>query len=216
MKLSTRFRKLTFWNKLGAIGSVCSILGFAGWLLLRDPGGIPVTVDDSPNGNIQTAINSPNAVQQNMENSPGGIQVAGDLNMNGYRPISSELRATIKQNLSAFSASQAGGFCVIIRVEAGDSLRQRVARELGELLSSANLGNFPRGNTNIGVAPEHPITVWCTKNQLAPVRSFLAAIAPYVKGEMFIDVSKDDGAGTVTLYLNGIPVFSPDGSVVFQ
>ena len=32
MTLWQRFRKLTFWNKLGTIGSICGILGFFGGL----------------------------------------------------------------------------------------------------------------------------------------------------------------------------------------
>ncbi len=37
MNLWQRFKRLTFWNKLGAVGAVCSILAFAGWLLFRSP-----------------------------------------------------------------------------------------------------------------------------------------------------------------------------------
>ena len=33
MKFITRFKRLTFWNKLGVLGATCSILGFIGWLL---------------------------------------------------------------------------------------------------------------------------------------------------------------------------------------
>ena len=33
MKFITRFKRLTFWNKLGVLGATCSILGFTGWLL---------------------------------------------------------------------------------------------------------------------------------------------------------------------------------------
>jgi len=64
MKLTTRFKKLTLWNKLGAIGAICSMLGLLGWLVW--PKGT---------GEIQKAVNSPAAVIQKMQDSPGAVQV---------------------------------------------------------------------------------------------------------------------------------------------
>ncbi len=64
MNLWQRLKRLTFWNKLGAVGAICSILAFAGWLLFRSPEtSVKVNVQDSPDAKVQTAVNSPNATQ---------------------------------------------------------------------------------------------------------------------------------------------------------
>lgn len=63
MKLSKRFKSLTFWNKLGVIGSVCSVVSFVGWLLW------PQEVKKSPVG-----------VVQSIQASSGGFQIGGSHN----------------------------------------------------------------------------------------------------------------------------------------
>ena len=70
MKMRARFKRLTFWNKLGAIGAIFSIVGFLAWLLC------PQSTD-----NISGEANSPGAVVQIIEDSLDSTQiaVAGDL-----------------------------------------------------------------------------------------------------------------------------------------
>ena len=64
MNIWQRFRRLNVWKKLGAIGSICSILAFAGWLLFRlSDASVDVNVQDSPSANVQTAVESPGATQ---------------------------------------------------------------------------------------------------------------------------------------------------------
>ena len=79
MKLTTRFKRLTMWNKLGAIGAICSILAFLGWLLWpKGTGDTTVRIVADHNVVVQAPVHSPGAVMQNMSGSPGGTQVAGD------------------------------------------------------------------------------------------------------------------------------------------
>ena len=73
MNLWQRFKRLTFWNKLGVISALCSILGVAvgilGWILFRSPeASVRVEVQDSPDAKVQTAVNSPNTTQILIEN----------------------------------------------------------------------------------------------------------------------------------------------------
>lgn len=63
MKLWKRFKMLTVWNKLGAIGSVCSALSFIGWLLWP-----------------QEVKKSPVDVAQSIQASSGSLQIRGDYN----------------------------------------------------------------------------------------------------------------------------------------
>lgn len=172
-------------------------------------------VEKSPRANVQTVIGSPNAVQQNMKSSPNSIQVAGNLNMNKFHPISNGLRTQIEQNISSLSSLREEGFRVSVEAEAGNSMRRRVARDLGTLLASAQIGRF-KGGISVGIAPDYPITVWCEKDQVPAVQSFIEALRPYIQGEVFIKVGPHPSKRVVRLYLNGNPLFYPDGRVVFQ
>lgn len=50
MKITERFNRLNFWNKLAAIGAVCSILAFLGWLLWPKSGGDSSSVQQASSG----------------------------------------------------------------------------------------------------------------------------------------------------------------------
>jgi hypothetical protein len=83
MTIRERFGRLSLWNKLGAVGSVCSVLAFAGWLLWPESHkALPSTTQNSSN-------NGQGAIQQNMTGSPGALQVAvaGDVNVNTDRRL---------------------------------------------------------------------------------------------------------------------------------
>ncbi len=68
MNLWQRFKKLTFWNKIGAVGAICSILAIA-WLLFPSPETtVKVDVQNSPDAKVQTAVNSPYTTQIMTEN----------------------------------------------------------------------------------------------------------------------------------------------------
>lgn len=55
---------LKIWNKIGVVGSICSILAFACWFLIRDGGtSVNVSVDQSPEAKVQTVVDSPGATQ---------------------------------------------------------------------------------------------------------------------------------------------------------
>lgn len=79
MKLTTRFKRLTVWNKLAAIGAICSILAFLGWLLWpKGTGDTAVRIEADQKAVVQAPMHSPGSVMQTMSDSPGGRQVAGD------------------------------------------------------------------------------------------------------------------------------------------
>jgi hypothetical protein len=68
MNLWQRFKKLTFWNKIGAFGAICSILAVM-WLLFSNAEtSVNISVQDSPDTKVQTAVNSPNTTQIIAEN----------------------------------------------------------------------------------------------------------------------------------------------------
>jgi len=68
MNLSQRFKKLTFWNKIGTVGAICSILAVM-WLLFPSPEtSVKLDIQDSPDAKVQTAVNSSNTTQIMTEN----------------------------------------------------------------------------------------------------------------------------------------------------
>ena len=216
MSKTASFRGLSNWKKLEVLGSLFSVLGVAVYFIW--PSAKKVSHDNnqaSQAGIVQAPKNSPGSIVQNIKDSPNSVQIAvkGDLNINKYYPLSVELRTKIRQSLSQFKGC---GFEVIIKVESGNSLRQKVAEDLGDILSSVGIGFFPRGNTCIGNAPDHPITIWCAKKQLSEVNAFVESIAPYIKEGIFVDASDSEATLPVQLYINGTPLFFPDGSVIIQ
>jgi hypothetical protein len=69
MNLWLRFRRLTLWNKLFVVGSLCSILAFVGWLVFGGgENSVDVNVEDSPDAKVQSAVKSPGATQVMIEN----------------------------------------------------------------------------------------------------------------------------------------------------
>ena len=63
MNLLQRYRKLTFWHKVGFWGAICSIISLGLWFI--PPSCQP---DNS-------------SINQTMNKSPGGIQATGDVNI---------------------------------------------------------------------------------------------------------------------------------------
>ena len=70
------------WNKLGVIGSICSILGLLSWLFWPNSNITPIEIDADQNSVVQAPSNSPNSIVQNLSNSPDATQVSiGDINI---------------------------------------------------------------------------------------------------------------------------------------
>jgi hypothetical protein len=226
MLIPTReqWQKWTLPSKWTVVGACASIVGIPLAIFLSchqkttDKNAVQVDIKGSSAVSVQAPLNSTDSISQNMTNSPGGTQIAvkGDLNTSIYYPISSELSTRVKQNLSKLAELRVKGFHVILRVESGNSQRDTVAKDFGSILSEAGIGRFPEGNTYIGHLPGHPITIRCGKNQRQEVNSFIEAVEPYIKGEVFVDDSQDESMPTIIMYLYGMPIFSPDGSVSFQ
>jgi len=67
--LLERYKRLTLWNKIGVLGSICSIAGIALFFMFRDKS------ETVP------------SINQTMVNSPGSMQAGHDININKDRRI---------------------------------------------------------------------------------------------------------------------------------
>ena len=144
MNLWQRFKRLKFWGKLAAIGSLCSILAFISCLFWKLGTSVDVNVQDSPEARIQTAVNSPGSVLQQMQDSPGAIQVGGDLNVHPdrskYYPINPTIRTKVLASVDAV-CKKYGNACpvVSVTVESGSRNRDRVVTDVVNILKDAVL-----------------------------------------------------------------------------
>lgn len=100
----------------------------------------------------------------------------------------------------------------MITIENGSSERYALACEIEELFESKYVTNFGKRNSISGFAPNHPITIICSKNLKPFVESLKKAISPFITAEMYIDnrhLSKD----FIRIHINGTPYFNEQGQV---
>ena len=62
MNLAQRFRRLSFWNKLTAIGSLASIAGLALWFILHDGSKQEITIEGEGDPTVYQAGRDINVV----------------------------------------------------------------------------------------------------------------------------------------------------------
>lgn len=105
MKIFTRFKKLNIWNKIGAIGAICSISGSLVWLIWpTSPNGTILEMSARGDAVVQAPVNSPDAVVQNMASSPGSTQIAitGNVTVNTDRRLRGAISETLLKRLRRF------------------------------------------------------------------------------------------------------------------
>jgi len=220
MKLATRFRKLSLWNKLAAVGAVCSILAFLGWLLWpKDSGQTRVKIDAEEDAIVQAAIQSPGAVQQNMQNSPGGLQVGGDLNVQtasvGYQPLSESLR---QQTLGSLRRLARTNITIVVSAQIGSPNRIRVAQDLVSLLHSAGIpAQYERPSQVFTGDGRYPsIKMSLHREDSVFVQELVPALAPFIFAR-YEGKRRDKGSpGRITIHIFGEPRFTPEGRVLFD
>lgn len=152
-----------------------------------------------------------------------GDYIAGDSIVNidertsaSYVPPDTSLRNIVLKNLQSLRSRYADrNLQVIVEVEAGNSLRDRVANDIGEILSKSNLGHYAKGNMYIGRFPDHPITVLCSPVNALFAKEFVTCVAPFIAGDVRFQ-SDFQSNEIMKVYLNGTPTFSAKGEVKIE
>lgn len=169
------------------------------------------------------AVNAPQSTkQQTVVNSPGSVNIQGDVNIgsrNEYKALSPDVEAQLISSLKAFKASiHDNPIHVRVDVENGSSLRNKVAASLGNALSSLGLGGSSqgKGNTFIGVFPDHPVTILCADENQDIAIKFQQAIEIFLRSGVYIERSHHFPRDFIRVYMYGQPLFNSDGSVIFQ
>lgn len=129
-----------------------------------------------------------------------------------YQPISDEISKELATNLTDLQSKYQHCPQIIIEVESGNSIRDKVAKDLEKVLVPKKLGYYPKGNTYIGRFPDYPISVFSSSENLQYTQDFIRSISPYLKSQYFIDTSFSSNQ-QITFYINGTPTFNQEGQV---
>lgn len=144
------------------------------------------------------------------------LNVVNNPDSSKYAQPSNQLKRSIHDNLKSLTDKYKNSPNIIIEIESGSSLRDKVALDFEFILLDLNLGNYPKGNTFIGRFPDNPITIFYNAGNQQFVSDFIIAINPYIKGEFQVEPSDSFSSNFVKIYFNGVPSFDEDGSVIFQ
>ena len=199
----SRYRQLNVWSKLGVFGALASILGVA--LVLFFPGGSNQTVK---------VESSPGTMIFQLQGGSTTFTAPSPSVSDTFKPISPALKDHVLRNLTGLRAAcPLGKPFVRVEAEAGSSGRRQVAVELGALLSASSVGDFADG-TFIGIAPDHPITVYHAPGLQACAQEVAAALHPYIRTSTYF--RSDSRLSGIRFYINGTPHFLADGVVELQ
>jgi len=135
-----------------------------------------------------------------------------------YVTASEERRARVLQNLSEFRAAykQLAPF-IEIRAAAGLESRQRLAQRLGSELSHYGLGRALTGESRAPQDGERAaLILYGSRGNAEMIRGLLAALSPYLAGEVLVQFDEAMRSDRLELYLLGEPGFTGDGVAVFS
>ena len=223
MNLRQRFKRLNFWNKIGVVAGLCSIVGFVGWvcqIVLARSGSM--RGGDSSENSVQVVSESPDAIVQSMQNSPGGVQVGGDLvvhpDPSRYTPLKSDLLANVTGALTALRA-QYGTNCpgIELTVETGSRNRDLLVDEIEETLR-ASLLDVKRSSLTVLAKHKAPLgfVIKVNPNDIPFAKDLCTAISPFLRPPLEARHGTNHTEGIIKLFVRGDPEFYPDGSVRFH
>jgi len=224
MKFITRYKKLTFWNKLGAVGAACSILALIIWFIWpKGPGDITI----GPEAVVQVPVNSLGAVMQNMSDSPGGMQVAGSYiagdyvvkggaKRNIYKEIDGQLKDQILSNLTNVRKEYSDfSYKIEISADKGSLSRLKIADEIGNLLNEAGFDTRVRQSMLI-TSDRKPIHVAFRPEYRDFGEAILMAFEPALRANVGVRESEDRQSGDISIAIVGKPMFTERGAIFFE
>jgi hypothetical protein len=104
---------------------------------------------------------------------------------------------------------------IIINIEAGSSLRYKVANDLESILSSKgkNWASFGRTNTMMGRFPDFPVSIIFNPELETVVSELKKTLELYIIDGIILRPDAVYRKGAIEIYINGTPVFDSDGRV---
>lgn len=171
---------------------------------------------DFTNKEKSNAITAPNAliVTQNQSGGENTVNI-NQISSQSYQEISYELNSILNSNFDLLVSKYKNHPKMIIEVEGGNSMRDKIARDLENFLIPRELGNYPKGNAYIGRFPDYPITMLTSNKNLNFSIDFIKIIEPYIESRFFIDTAFISD-NFVKLCINGIPTFNKNGMIKIE
>jgi len=170
------------------------------------------TINDEEN----IKINAPKALIVTQKQTGGTNTVnINQITSQSYQLISLEIKDQLNHNLNSLIIHHRDNPKLIIEIESGNSMRDKIARDFENILIPKNLGYYPKGNTFLGRFPDHPISLFSSIKNLKFTIDFLNSIKPYIESEFFVDTSFKSNE-IVRFYINGTPTFSSNGKVKIE
>lgn len=134
-----------------------------------------------------------------------------------FQELTPDNKSTIVNRLYDFFTDHRIHPRIMIQVESGDNMRNRVALEFENILGDYDAGFYPKGNTFMGVFPDYPITIVLNPSNKNYMDDFLKSIKSFIACDnpqfIFYESFPND---VVKFYINGKPTFDQNGSITIN
>lgn len=153
-----------------------------------------------------------------ISNNQTGGYTAHTINITSekFQDLTSENKSTILIKLDDLFKRYPNHPLIMIQVESGDNMRNKVAMEFESLLSQYNAGIYPKGNTIMGFAPDYPVTIILNPNNKNYIEDFLKSIKPFITSDYHFDYLEKFDPKFIKFHINGKPTFDQNGSVTIN
>lgn len=159
-------------------------------------------------------INAPNALIVTSRQSGGQNTV--NYYQNEFKAPDLDINKSIDSNLKELVLLFPNHPLISIEIESGNSQRNKVAIQLETYFKNNNLGQFPKGNTNMGRFPDYPVSLFYNPDNKSYVDALVKSIKPYLKTEYHLEEMSGFPLNYIRFYINGQPQFETSGKVTIE
>jgi len=167
------------------------------------------------NNNKSSKINAPSALIVTQNQSGNNTVNINQLTSQSYKKISKELNVKLNKNFDILISRYKTHPLIKIEIESGNSMRDKVARDLESFLYSRELGIYPKGNIFIGRFPDYPVSVFSSKKNYQFTIDFINTLKLYIESKFHIDTTFRSN-DFINLYINGAPTFDENGKIKIE
>lgn len=130
------------------------------------------------------------------QNQSGGENIVNinQLTSQSYKKISGGLKDILNGNFDSLKLKY-NEHLIIIEIESGNTMRDKIARDLESFLSPRDFGYYLDGVIKIGQFPDYPVKLLTNRNNLDFTMDFLKSIKPYINSVFYIDTSYSEYSG---------------------
>ncbi|CCK75167.1 hypothetical protein OLEAN_C09910 [Oleispira antarctica RB-8] len=160
-----------------------------------------------------------------LESSPAGLLLelpnvsttkAGDWKTQ-WKPSSDIARQQVLQSLSEYAADYKQLRTQLeVWAEPGSTSRDQLVQRIGSALERYDLGEVKQEANPAVILPAKGILLICAAADKELALRMLAALTPYISGEVSIRFETNLAAQTMRLYLFGTPYFNDQGQAKFD